>query len=67
MARFNDVIETREQFRQIMAEPHEVVTAKTMTRLDQHCGAFIQRSPFLLLSSVDADGNVDVSPKSTLR
>ena len=63
MARFSDVIETREQFREIMDEPHEIVTGKTMDKLDRHCGAFIQRSPFLLLSSVDAAGNIDISPK----
>ncbi|MEL6258562.1 MAG: MSMEG_1061 family FMN-dependent PPOX-type flavoprotein, partial [Pseudomonadota bacterium] len=28
-----------------------------------HCGAFINRSPFVLMASFDADGRVDVSPK----
>jgi len=63
MPRFEGVIENREQFRAILSEPHELVTRKVLTCLDKHCGAFIKRSPFVLLASADRDGNLDISPK----
>lgn len=63
MAQFTDVIESREQFRAIMGEPSEKVTRKTLSKLDIHCRNFISRSPFLLLTSADSNGNQDVSPK----
>ncbi len=63
MSRFNDIINTREQLRSILREPSELVARKTLRFLDKHCGVFIGRSPFLLLASADAEGNVDVSPK----
>jgi PPOX class probable FMN-dependent enzyme len=63
MAKFKDAIESREQLREIMGEPIDVVLGKTLTELDKHCNAFIGRSPFIILSSADANGNLDVSPK----
>lgn len=63
MARFNDVVTTREQLRSILTEPSERVSRKSLSYLDKHCGVFIGRSPFVLLASADAGGNVDVSPK----
>ncbi|MFT7130665.1 MAG: PPOX class probable FMN-dependent enzyme [Gammaproteobacteria bacterium] len=63
MSRFNDVIENRGQFREIMGEPSELVSRKVLNKLDKHCGTFINRSPFMLLSSVDSNGNHDISPK----
>ena len=63
MAHFNDVIETREQFRSIMGEPSDKVTRKSLSALDKHCGVFIGRAPFMLIASSDAQGNTDVSPK----
>ena len=63
MNSFNDVITTRAQLRSILDEPSELVTRKSLSFLDKHCGAFIGRSPFLILTTADADGNADVSPK----
>ena len=63
MARFNDVIETREQFRSIMGEPSDKVTRKSLSALDKHCGVFIGRAPFMLIASADSNGKTDVSPK----
>jgi PPOX class probable FMN-dependent enzyme len=63
VTQFNDVIETREQFRSVMGEPGDMVTRKTMSALDKHCGVFIGRAPFVLIASSDAEGNADVSPK----
>jgi len=39
------------------------VVEKTLSRLDRHCVAFIERSPFVLISSADSEGRMDISPK----
>jgi PPOX class probable FMN-dependent enzyme len=39
------------------------VVEKTLSALDRHCLAFIGRSPFVLISSNDANGRMDISPK----
>ena len=36
---------------------------KELSRLDQHCRAFIARSPFLVMATSDAEGRSDASPK----
>jgi uncharacterized protein len=36
---------------------------KQLCRLDQHCRAFIARSPFLVMATADASGRCDASPK----
>ncbi len=63
VAEFQDVITTRDEFRKVMGEPSELVTRKTLSHLDGHCGAFINRCPFIILSTADARGRMDVSPK----
>ena len=40
-----------------------MVERKVLKRLDQHCRAFIELSPFLVLASADAEGNLDASPR----
>jgi uncharacterized protein len=39
------------------------VVEKTLSSLDRHCLTFIQRSPFVLISSSNAEGRMDISPK----
>lgn len=63
MTRFNHVIQTREQFRSVVGEPSDLVTRKSLSFLDKHCGVFIGRAPFMLIASADSNGNADVSPK----
>ena len=63
MQQFSDVITTREQLRSVIDEPSELVTRKVISSLDKHCGVFISRSPFVLIATADASGNMDVSPK----
>ena len=62
MQQLNNVISTREQLRAVYDEPSNLVTRKVISHLDKHCGLFISRSPFVLMSSADAAGNIDVSP-----
>jgi PPOX class probable FMN-dependent enzyme len=63
VGKFEEIIETREQLRTVLEEPSDLVTRKTLSFLDKHCGVFIGRSPFMLMSTCDANGNMDISPK----
>jgi PPOX class probable FMN-dependent enzyme len=56
-------ITTVEQLRAIIGEPHPLVPQKLWRTLEPATIEFIQRSPFLLLATADANGNQDVSPK----
>jgi PPOX class probable FMN-dependent enzyme len=61
--RFSDVIASPEALEAILGRPNERVAAKVIDSLDIHCRRFIARSPFVLVGSSDAAGNIDVSPK----
>lgn len=52
-----------EQLREIIPEPAGPTKLKVRDHLDEQSIAFIGRSPFLLLSTVDAQGCLEVSPK----
>lgn len=56
-------IDTVDQLREIIGEPGALAATKVATSLDEFSRAFIERSPFLLLATADAEGNQDVSPK----
>lgn len=58
-----ETIATEEALRALIGEPMEIVAAKIGTRLNRLTRQFIERSPFVLLATSDADGNVDVSPR----
>ena len=60
---FSKVIETEAQLRDVIGSPTQRVLKKQIASLDEHCRAFIAKSPFLLISSCDDNGNMDVSPK----
>ena len=60
---FKDVITDPAQFRELMGEPPPPCVAKTIAILDRHCRAFIARSPFVLIASASARGQMDISPK----
>lgn len=36
---------------------------KVIDHVDTHCRAWIERCPFIVISSIDAAGNMDTSPK----
>ena len=56
-------ISTVDELRTIIGTPSDLVPHKLWTALDETCTDFIQRSPFLLLATSDAEGDMDVSPK----
>jgi hypothetical protein len=60
---FTQPITTLEQLREIIAEPNELAVRKQISVIDEHCRAFIERSPFLFLATSNARGDCDVSPK----
>jgi PPOX class probable FMN-dependent enzyme len=60
---FADRVMSEEDLRALLGWPGELVRRKVLPALDEHCRAFIARSPFLLISSADATGACDVSPR----
>jgi uncharacterized protein len=58
-----DIIETVAEIRELYGEPMERAVKKQLPRLEKHSRAFIARSPFLVIASVDGAGRVDASPK----
>ena len=60
---FADVITEETELREIFGWPAERSLNKQIDRLDVHCRAIIDKSPFLLLGTSDASGRCDVSPK----
>ena len=49
--------------RETMGETMEMSVKKCIPSLDNHCKAFIERSPFLCIGTSGASGRADVSPR----
>lgn len=62
-ASFTDVITTESELREVFGWPSERAVNKQIDRLDEHCRAIINKSPFLLLGTSAPSGHCDVSPK----
>ena len=60
---FDDVIRTPGELAELYAEPSDGVRAKAIAGFDEHCRAFIARSPFVLVATADREGRCDVSPR----
>jgi PPOX class probable FMN-dependent enzyme len=61
---FDDVIRSEAELRELMGHPViPAVVDKTLSQLDRHCIAFIERAPFVLISTADGNGQMDISPK----
>lgn len=54
---------SREDLRTIYREAKGGAVDKVITELDHHCLDFLAKSPFMVLSTADANGVVDGSPK----
>jgi PPOX class probable FMN-dependent enzyme len=52
-----------EALRAVVGEPTPGIELKVYGELPEEARAFVARSPFLVLSTADADGNLDASPK----
>ena len=60
---FAEPITSEEQLRAVTGWPAPRALKKEITTLDVHCRAIIAKSPFVLISSCDAEGRLDISPK----
>ena len=60
---FNEVVTSEEQFRAVMGNPMAPVVKKEISYLDKNCRTFIAKCPFILISSCDGEGRMDISPK----
>ncbi len=58
-----DVVEDLDGLREIYGPPSDRSVKKQLSRFDNHCRAFIARSPFLVIASSDPSGRCDASPK----
>lgn len=56
-------ISSVEEVTEILGAPNEITPLKVLSALDDMTRDFIARSPFLVLSTADAHGNQDISPK----
>tara|TARA_R110001583_G_scaffold17679_2_gene71320 strand:- start:105548 stop:106201 length:654 start_codon:yes stop_codon:yes gene_type:complete len=56
-------IETLDQLRTIYGDPMDIALQKQLSVLDKHCRRFIELAPFAVISSADANGSADVSPR----
>ena len=57
------VVATAEDVQTILGEQFESQIEKVIDHIDEHCRAWIERSPFVVISSASASGAMDVSPK----
>jgi len=57
------VITTASEVKALLGPDLETQTGKIIDHIDLHCRSWIERCPFIVISSVDASGAMDVSPK----
>ncbi len=57
------VVTTADEVLRMLGEPMESQVNKVIDHIDDHCRAWIERSPFVVISSASAAGAIDVSPK----
>lgn len=57
------IIGSEQALRSMYAPAKERALKKQMSRLDTHCRNFLARVRFAVLSTMDADGNMDASPR----
>jgi len=61
--RFAEIVASEAELRGLMGHPSEAVVKSRLPALDDHCRAYIARSPFVIVASADGAGEMDVSPK----
>lgn len=59
-----DVVVTEEELRTIVPKPpNGTQDVKIIDHIDRHCRVWIERSPFLVMTTSDSTGRLDCSPK----
>lgn len=61
-----NAITSEEDLRKLIGSPHELVSNKTITKIDEQAKKFIAASPLLFISTSNASGKCDVSPRGDL-
>ncbi len=61
-----EAVTTEKELREVIGIPHDHVVKKEISLLDEHCEKFISMSPLFFLSTSNADGKCDVSPRGDL-
>ena len=56
-------ITSREQLRELLGQPMAGLGEKNVDHIDDFARAFLERCPFLILSTASAEGQQDASPK----
>ncbi len=56
-------IESAAELKAILGEEFPSQTAKIINHIDSHCRAWIERCPFIVVSSANSAGAMDTSPK----
>ena len=59
----NHQIKTKQELTEIMGEPIDFVKEKIAVQLDDDMKEFISTSSLIFISTIDANGNPDISPK----
>lgn len=57
------VLRSMAEIRAIVDGIHPTQSAKVLDHIDDFCRVWIERSPFLVMATTDAQGNLDTSPK----
>ena len=52
-----------DQLRSVYTQPTERAVKKQLAHLDRHCRGFVELSPYFVLCTSDAEGNLDASPR----
>lgn len=60
---FKHVITTAEELRAILGHPNPMIARKGQPRIDAFARQMIERSPFCVIASRNASGDMDISPK----
>ncbi len=58
-----DILTKEDEIRAVVDGIHPTQTSKVLDHIDAFCQAWIEKSPFLVMTTVDAAGNLDASPK----
>ncbi len=59
----SDIIRSVEEVRAVLPGIQPAQTVKVIDHVDDLCAAWIARSPYMVMSTVDAAGRLDTSPK----
>jgi PPOX class probable FMN-dependent enzyme len=63
LQQYDKKIQNEQQLREILGHPSKLANNKVISFLDDHCKDYIRKTPFIVLSTSDANGFCDASPR----